>query len=69
MSLRTASTAGTGKLHLARDDAEASLCGIPHTALGPGRLQDDFVCLDCIDWLVRRRMVSGQQQRVTKPKA
>ena len=44
-------------LHLVRDDAEASLCGIPRATLGHGAA--DLVCPDCIDWLGKRRAVSG----------
>ena len=50
-------------LHLVREDAEASLCGIPRTALGAGGLADEFVCVDCIDWLLKRRAVSGKFPR------
>ncbi|HEY0830020.1 MAG TPA: hypothetical protein VGE99_02680, partial [Candidatus Dormibacteraeota bacterium] len=46
-------------LHLVREDAEASLCGIPRSALDDPVL-DQLVCSDCVDWLHRRRMVSGQ---------
>jgi hypothetical protein len=45
------------RLHLVRDDAESSLCGIPRMTLGHGAA--DLVCSDCIDWLVKRRAVSG----------
>jgi len=50
-------------LHLVREDAEASLCGIPRAALGAGEAADDLVCVDCIDWLLKRRAVSGQSPR------
>jgi hypothetical protein len=45
-------------LHLVREDAEASLCGVPRSALGVGA-SDQLVCADCIDWLARRRRSSG----------
>lgn len=47
---------------MVREDAEASLCGIPRPALDSDRLVDEFVCEDCIDWLLKRRAVSGQQR-------
>jgi hypothetical protein len=49
-------------LHLVREDAEASLCGIPRSALDDAALEQ-LVCSDCIDWLLRRRMASGQFKR------
>lgn len=45
------------RLHLVREDAEASLCGIPVATLGHGSA--DLVCPDCIEWLAKRRAVSG----------
>ena len=45
------------RLHLVRDDADSSLCGIPRATLGHG--VTDLVCPDCIDWLGKRRAVSG----------
>jgi len=54
-----------GLLHLVREDAEASLCGIPRAALGDPTL-DQLVCSDCIEWLNRRRQVSGQYRRVDR---
>jgi hypothetical protein len=52
-------------VHLVREDAEASLCGIPRSALGPA-LVDEYVCSECVEWLARRRAVSGQHARVEK---
>jgi hypothetical protein len=52
-----AGTARAQRLHLVREDAEASLCGIPSSTLGQGAAE--LVCSDCIDWLARRRAVSG----------
>jgi len=62
LALRTARAKGSSVLHLVREDAEASLCGIPRPALDSDRLVDEFVCEDCIDWLLKRRAVSGQQR-------
>jgi hypothetical protein len=49
-------------LHLVREAAEASLCGIPRTALGPGDA-GELVCGDCIAWLPRRTAFSGKYPR------
>ena len=54
-----------GLLHLVREDAEASLCGIPRAALGDQTL-DHLVCSDCIEWLNRRRQDSAQHRRVDR---
>jgi hypothetical protein len=53
------------RLHLLREDAESSLCGIPRATLGHGAA--DLVCADCIDWLGKRRAVSGIFSPVSKP--
>ena len=53
------------RLHLVRDDAESSLCGIPRATLGHGAA--DLVCPDCIDWLGKRRAASGIFKAVPKP--
>ena len=50
---------GSSTLHLIRDDAEASLCGIPRISLGAAGGMDDVVCADCLTWFERRRAVSG----------
>ena len=52
-------------VHLVREDAEASLCGIPRSALGTA-LVDECVCSKCVEWLAKRRAVSGEQPRVKK---
>ena len=57
---------GAGALHLIREDAEAALCGIPRGVLEPGE-PDQFVCLDCIEWLTRRRAVSAKFQSIRRP--
>jgi hypothetical protein len=51
-------------LHLVREDAEASLCGIPRRSLDDSLYLEGFVCVDCIDWLTRRRTVSRAEHRV-----
>jgi hypothetical protein len=52
-------------LHLVREDAEASLCGIPKSSLG--HAGTDLVCPECLDWLPRRRAASGVFQAVRRP--
>jgi len=52
-------------LHLVREDAEASLCGIPRSSLGHGNT--DLMCPDCLDWLPRRRAASGVFKAVSRP--
>jgi hypothetical protein len=46
-------------LHLIRDDAEASLCGIPRSSLTTAGSFDELVCADCLYWFEKRRAVSG----------
>ena len=53
-------------LHLVREDAESSLCGIPRIVLEDPNF-DAFVCEDCIEWLLKRRTASGQFKPVTRP--
>jgi len=52
-----------GVLHLVREDAEASLCGVPSAMLDSSRLSDPLVCPDCIEWLPRRMAVTGKYRR------
>jgi len=54
------------RAHLVREDSEASLCGIPRQALGPGS-GGELVCPDCVDWLGRRRAVTGTFSAVRAP--
>ena len=49
--------------HLVRDGAEASLCGIAESTLGPGDAEGQKVCPECIEWL-RRRKDTGEFRRV-----
>ena len=50
---------GSLPLHLIRDDAEASLCGIPRVSLSAAGGLDDVVCAECLTWFERRRAMSG----------
>ena len=43
------------KVHLVRETAETSLCGLPKASLSDGgRMFRASVCRDCIDWIPRR---------------
>jgi len=43
------------QVHLVREDAEASLCGLPRAAMSStGDLDETTVCRKCIDWIPRR---------------
>jgi hypothetical protein len=43
------------QLHMVREDAEASLCGLPRAAMSSaGTLDDTTICRTCIDWTRRR---------------
>lgn len=63
---RARAVPGGKLLHLVREDAESSLCGIPRTVL-EDPIFDAFVCEDCIEWLLKRRSVTGQFRPVTRP--
>jgi hypothetical protein len=54
-------------LHLIREDAEASLCGIPRPALSDAGVSDQLVCPDCIEWLTKRRAASAEMRAVERP--
>ena len=58
-----AEVGGGSVLHLVREDAEASLCGVPSAMLDSGRLADPLVCPDCIEWLPKRIAVTGRFRR------
>jgi hypothetical protein len=64
---RTGGPSGGSLLHLIRDDAEASLCGIPRSSLTIGGQFDDVICGDCLGWFDRRRAVSGSLPKVERP--
>jgi hypothetical protein len=43
------------EVHLVREDAEASLCGLPRATLSSTGLIDKVkVCRDCVDWTAKR---------------
>ena len=42
---------GSAFLHLIREDAEATLCDIPRSALISGGQFDELVCMECVDCL------------------
>ena len=56
---RSGGPLGSSPLHLIRDDAEASLCGIPRVSLSAAAGLDDVVCAECLTWFERRRAMSG----------
>ena len=42
-------------VHLVRENAEASLCGLPRASLSTsGTIDDATVCRECIDWTAKR---------------
>ena len=47
-------------LHLIREDAESSLCGIARSALEAGGIQDEVVCAECVEWLPKRQRLSEE---------
>jgi len=52
-------------LHLVREDAEVSLCGMPRATLSPrGQIDGVTVCRECIDWIPRRW--TGSQPRAAR---
>lgn len=51
-------------LHLIRDDAEASLCGLPRGSLGQAGVFDNEVCAECIKWLPKRMDFSKEHPTV-----
>jgi hypothetical protein len=64
LTKRSAGPSGGSLLHLIRDDAEASLCGIPRPSLGPGGSFDELVCAECLVWFEKRRGVSTNFPKV-----
>ena len=64
------SSSGQGRgtvLHLIRDDAETSLCGIPRAQLGAAGGYDELVCEECIEWLPKRLNFSDEHRRIERP--
>ena len=51
-------------LHLIKDGAEASLCGLPRVSLGAGNAAGDRVCADCLEWYPKRIAASTKLRRV-----
>ena len=51
---------GSAFLHLIREDAEATLCDIPRSALISGGPSDELVCIECVEWLPTRLDVSPE---------
>src|SRR5260370_17981552 len=66
LSPRARAATGGKLLHLVREDAESSLCGIPRSVLMEPEL-DPLVCADCVEGLLKRRMISGAFQPVSRP--
>jgi hypothetical protein len=62
LAIHTASR--ESRVHLVADEAEASLCGIPRSALGETPAAGDLVCRDCVDWLPKRKAMSEALRRV-----
>jgi hypothetical protein len=52
--VKHAGPGGDYLVHLIRDGAEASLCGLPRSTLESGGIACDRVCPICIEWLPRR---------------
>jgi hypothetical protein len=64
--VRIAGPRRADRAHLVREDAEAALCGIPRSSLGPGP-GGELVCADCTDWLAKRKTVSLGLKKVSRP--
>jgi len=62
-----AGSKGRTELHLIREDAETSLCGIPRAQLSVSTGEDAFVCSECLDWLPKRVAFSGVYPKVKLP--
>ena len=63
---RSGGPGGGSPLHLIRDDAEASLCGIPRASLSGGGIFDEVVCPECIEWLPKRIEFSDEHPKVER---
>ena len=64
---RSMSPSGGTLLHLIREDAEASLCGIPRAQLSNAGGFDQLVCPECIEWLPKRVQFSQVHPKVQTP--
>ena len=56
---------GGAPIHLVREGSEASLCGLPTSALSNLGPFDVMVCAGCIEWLPRRMAATGKYPRAT----
>jgi hypothetical protein len=57
---------GEDRVHLVGEDAEAALCGVPRSHLGPGA-GGELVCEECLEWLARRKSLSNAFPKVKRP--
>ena len=55
-----AGPSGGTLLHLIRENAAASLCGLPREQLTGGGVFDELACPECIEWLPKRLGSSEQ---------
>ncbi len=62
--MRSSGPSGGTLLHVIRENAEASLCGIPRAALTGSGLFDELLCADCLEWFEKRRAVSRKMPTV-----
>ncbi|HEX2646876.1 MAG TPA: hypothetical protein VHO95_06585 [Candidatus Dormibacteraeota bacterium] len=53
-------------LHLIKDGAEASLCGLPRSSLGIANMSGERVCPDCLEWLPKRIAATAKLRRVAE---
>jgi hypothetical protein len=65
---RVGGPGGGSPLHLIREDAEASLCGIPRSSLTGGGEFDQVVCTACLEWFDKRRKASGEHKAIRTDK-
>lgn len=62
LALKQSGSDGGPLLHLIRDDAEASLCGIPRSSLTGADNLDQVVCASCLEWFEKRRKITGEHK-------
>jgi hypothetical protein len=65
---RSAGPTGGSPIHLVRDGAEASLCGLPRVTLGPVGTMDELMCPACIEWLPKRMAATSSIPRAEPSK-
>lgn len=63
---RSTSPSGGTWLHLIREDAETSLCGIPRAQLSSAGGFDELLCPECIEWLPKRERFSDEHPKVRR---